>query len=95
MNLLHSISSILNSHFLLALHKMNTQLQGAANAPISSLTLETGSHGEPMAGSPKLPEFLDVIGGSIHSFHNDEDEDLTLPPGEEQQSEIEEDIQVA
>lgn len=74
---------------------MNTQLKGAANTPISSLTLETGSHSEPMAGSPKLPEFLGVIGGSIHSFHNDEDEDLTLPHGEEQQSEMEEEIQVA
>lgn len=97
MNLLCSISSILNSHFLLALHETHALIEGAADASISSLTLETGS-GEPMAGSPELPEFLGIIGGSICSFHDDDNKDLqsleyALPQEEENQPELEGEIQ--
>lgn len=87
MNFLHSISSILNSRFLLALHETNAHLEGAADTSISSLSLSTGSGGERQAGSPELPEYLGVIGGSIHSFHDDEDDLQSLefaPPQEEE-----------
>ncbi|EIW56788.1 uncharacterized protein TRAVEDRAFT_49609 [Trametes versicolor FP-101664 SS1] len=67
------ISSILNSRFLLALHETSVQLQGAADASLSSLSLRTGRCDHPRAGSPELPAFLGVIGGSIHSSHDDDD----------------------
>ncbi|KAL1937251.1 hypothetical protein VTO73DRAFT_13920 [Trametes versicolor] len=91
------ISSILNSRFLLTLHETNTQLEGAADVSISSLSLNTGSGGEPQAGSPELPEYLSVIGGSIRSFHDDEDDlqSLEFAPlqAEEHQPEPEREIQ--
>ncbi|OJT04201.1 hypothetical protein TRAPUB_5109 [Trametes pubescens] len=64
--------------------------------PVSSLSLGTGSgDGDPRAGSPEIPGFLGIIGGSIRSFH-DEDEDLQslefAPPQEEDQSEPEGEI---
>ncbi|KAL1937965.1 hypothetical protein VTO73DRAFT_12715 [Trametes versicolor] len=77
-DLLHSISSILNSRFLLALHETSVQLQGAADASLSSLSLRTGSCDDPRAGLPELPGFLGVIGGSIRSFHDDNDDDGDL-----------------
>lgn len=52
------------------------QLQGAADASLSSLSLRTGSYDNPRAGSSELPAFLGVIGGSIHSSHDDDDGDL-------------------
>ncbi|KAL1940485.1 hypothetical protein VTO73DRAFT_9057 [Trametes versicolor] len=71
------ISSILNSRFLLALHETNTRLEGAANTSLSSLTLNTGSSDTPSArASPELPPVLGPIGGTIHAFHDDDDEDM-------------------
>lgn len=97
MNFLHSISSILNSRFLLSLHEANAQLEGAADTSISSLSLNTGSRGELQAGSPELPEYLGVIGGSIHSFCDDEDDlqslEFALPQVEEHQPDPEGEIQ--
>lgn len=96
MNHLHSISSILNSRFLLALHETNARLEGAADTSIPSLALDTRSGDDRRAGSPELPEFLGVLGGSIRSFQ-DEDEDLGslefAPPQErEHTSEVEGEI---
>lgn len=86
----------MNSRFLLALHETNARLEGAGDASISSLSLNTGSGDNRRGDSPDLPEFLGVIGGSIHSFH-DENEDLRslefAPPQEEDQSESEGAIQ--
>lgn len=74
---LDSISSILNSHFLLALHETNARLEGAADASISSLPLNTGSGDAPSArASPELLPVLGPIGGTIRSFHDDDDEDM-------------------
>lgn len=74
---LHSISSVLNSRFLLALHETNARLEGAADASISSLSLNTGSGDDPSAlASPELPPFLSAIGGEIRSFHDDDSEDM-------------------
>lgn len=74
---LHSISSVLNSRFLLALHETNARLEGAADASISSLSLNTGSGEAPSArASPELPPVLGPIGGAIHSFHDDDNEDM-------------------
>ncbi|OJT08763.1 hypothetical protein TRAPUB_373 [Trametes pubescens] len=70
---LYSITSSLNSRFLLALHETNTRLEGG-DTSISSLSFNTGSSGDQRAGSPKLPEFLGVIGGPIHSFHDGEED---------------------
>ncbi|EIW56806.1 uncharacterized protein TRAVEDRAFT_49628 [Trametes versicolor FP-101664 SS1] len=91
------ISSILNSRFLLALHETNARLEGAADESMSSLSLDTGSGDDRRAGSPELPEFLGVLGGPIHSFH-DEDEDLrsltfASPQEEEHENETEGEIQ--
>ncbi|KAL1937162.1 hypothetical protein VTO73DRAFT_14504 [Trametes versicolor] len=91
------MSSILNSRFLLALHETNARLEGTADESISSLSLDTGSGDDRRAGSPELPEFLGVLGGSIHSFH-DEDEDLrsltfARPQEEEHEAELEGEIQ--
>ncbi|KAL1937165.1 hypothetical protein VTO73DRAFT_14507 [Trametes versicolor] len=61
------ISSILNSRFLLALHETNGRLEGATDMAISSISLNIGGCGD--------PEFLGIIGGSIHSIHG-RDEDL-------------------
>ncbi|EIW53843.1 uncharacterized protein TRAVEDRAFT_51584 [Trametes versicolor FP-101664 SS1] len=70
------ISSILNSRFLLALHETNARLEGAADASISSLSLNTGSGDAPSArASPELPPFLGPIGGAIRSFHDDDDDE--------------------
>ncbi|EIW56789.1 uncharacterized protein TRAVEDRAFT_49610 [Trametes versicolor FP-101664 SS1] len=87
LNFIDPISSILNSHFLLALHETEAQLVGAADTSISSLSLNTGSSGKLQAGLPELPEYLGVIGGSIRSFHDDEDDLQSLefaPPQEEE-----------
>lgn len=96
-NLLHSISSILNSRFLLALHETDAQVVGAVDTSISSLSLNSGSGGELHAGSPELPEYLGIIGGSIRSFHGDEDDLQSLefapPQEEEHQPELEGEIQ--
>lgn len=74
---LHSISSILSSRFLLALHETKAQLEGAADTTISSFCLDTGSGNNPSAlASPELPPFLGPIGGVIRSFHDDDDEDM-------------------
>lgn len=91
---LHSISSILNSRFLLALHETSARLEGAAEASISSLSLDTGSSDDPQGGSepPELPEFLGIIRGLIRSFHCD-DKDLGslefAPPWEEHEPDLE------
>ncbi|EIW53816.1 uncharacterized protein TRAVEDRAFT_51559 [Trametes versicolor FP-101664 SS1] len=83
------ISSILNSHFLLALHETNARLEGAADTSLSSLTLNTGSGDTPSArASPELRPVLGLIGGTIRSFHDDDDEDMrslefALPSGSE------------
>ncbi|EIW63117.1 uncharacterized protein TRAVEDRAFT_43423 [Trametes versicolor FP-101664 SS1] len=87
------ISSILNGRFLLALHETNARLEGATDTSgVSSLCFNTRSGGDSRAGSSELPELLGVIGGSICSFHND-DEDLQClefaPPQEELQAEPE------
>ncbi|EIW63096.1 uncharacterized protein TRAVEDRAFT_43403 [Trametes versicolor FP-101664 SS1] len=85
------ISSSLNSRFLLALHETNTRL-GGTNTSISSLSFNIASGGDPGAGSPEPPEFLGIIGGSIHSFHDDDgdlDELAFAPPQEEHQLEPE------
>lgn len=74
---LHSISSLLNSRFLLALHETNARLKGAADTSLSSLTLNTGSGDTPSArASPELRPVLGPIGGTIRSFHDDDDEDM-------------------
>ncbi|KAL1937167.1 hypothetical protein VTO73DRAFT_14509 [Trametes versicolor] len=71
------ISSILNNRFLLALHETNTRLEGEEDTTaVSSLSFYTSSGDDPRAGSPEILEFLSVIGGPIHSFHNDEDLEL-------------------
>lgn len=93
---LHSISSILNSRFLLALHETNARLVGA-NRSISSLSIDINDGDDQRAGSPELPQFLGAIGGPIHSFH-DEDEDLRSltfgpPQEEEHEAELEGEIQ--
>lgn len=72
------------------------RLEGAADASISSLSLNTSSGDDPRAGSPDLPDFLGIIGGPIRLF-DDEDEDLQslefVPPQEpEHQSEPEGEI---
>ncbi|KAL1942697.1 hypothetical protein VTO73DRAFT_4937 [Trametes versicolor] len=87
------ISSILNGRFLLALHETNARLEGATDTSgVSSLCFNTRGGGDSRAGSSELPELLGVIGGSICSFHND-DEDLQClefaPPQEELQAEPE------
>lgn len=95
-NIRHRISSILNSRFLLALHETNARLEGAANTSISSLSFNTGGGGDLRAGSPELPEFLGVLGGSIVSFHNNDEDPQSLGtslPQEEHQSEPEGEIQ--
>lgn len=89
---IHSVSSVLNSRFLLGLHETNVRLEGAADTTMSSLSFNAGSSTDPRAGPPELPEFLSVIGGSIHTFH-DADEDVESlefrvpPPLEERQCE--------
>lgn len=87
----HSVSSVLNSRFLLGLHETNVRLEGAADTTMSSLSFNAGSSIDPRAGPPELPEFLSVIGGSIHTFHDaDEDlESLDLPPPQEEEHQFE------
>lgn len=68
---IHSITSILNGRFLLALHETNARLEGAADASISSLSLGTVSSNDPRASAPVLPQFLGPIGGHIRSFSDD------------------------
>ncbi|EIW56807.1 uncharacterized protein TRAVEDRAFT_49629 [Trametes versicolor FP-101664 SS1] len=91
------ISSVLNSRFLLAIHETNARLEGAADTSISSLSLHTGRGGTAQAGSPELPDFLGIIGGSFRSFHDDNEDLQSLefapPQDEEHQSEPEGDIQ--
>lgn len=90
------MTSILNSRFLLALHETNARMEGAADTSISALSLDAGGGNGPRAGSPKLPEFLGVIGGPIHSFHDDgsgSDSLVFAPPShEEHESEPEGEI---
>ncbi|OJT15918.1 hypothetical protein TRAPUB_14140 [Trametes pubescens] len=71
------MSSILNSRFLLALHETNARMGGTDTSIVSSESLyfNTGSDVDPKATSPELPEFLGVLGGPTHLFHDD-DEDL-------------------
>ncbi|OJT03955.1 hypothetical protein TRAPUB_5356 [Trametes pubescens] len=90
------MTSALNSRFLLALHEMKARLEGVADSSISSFSLNTGSGDNPREGSPELPDFLGIIGSSIRSIHDD-DEDLQslefAPPQlEEHHSEPEEEV---
>lgn len=63
----------MNSRFLLALHETNARMEGA-NMSISSLSLDVNSGGDPTSdGSPELPDFLELFGGPIHSFHDEGD----------------------
>ncbi|OJT06719.1 hypothetical protein TRAPUB_2427 [Trametes pubescens] len=89
-------SDVGKCRFLLALHETNARLEGAADTSIFSPSLNTGSGDDSRAGSHELPGYLGVIGGSIHSFH-DEDEDLqslefASPQEEEPQPQPQEDI---
>lgn len=95
--LFHSISSILNGRFLLALHETNAQVEGAADTSVSSLSFNTGSGGDLQASPPELPDYLGIIGGSTCSFHDDDEElqslEFALPQEEEHQTEPEGEIQ--
>lgn len=70
-------------------------MEGAAYVSISSLSLNTGSGGLARAGSPELPGFLGVIGGSIRSFPDEDLQSLEFasPQEENHQSEPEGEIQ--
>lgn len=72
---LHSITSILNGRFLLALHETNARLEGVVGASISSLSLGIVSGDDPRAGPSVLPQILGPIGGPVHSFSDDEDDE--------------------
>lgn len=59
-----SISSILNSRFLLALHETNARLEGA-DLSMSVLSIDIDGRGDPIGdGTLDLPSFL----GSINDF---------------------------
>lgn len=79
MHVLRSISSILNSRFLLDLHETNARLEGA-DASMTSYSLHIDSDGDPKTGSPELPPFLACIGGPIHSFPPDDQASLDFAP---------------
>ncbi len=79
MSLLPSISSILNSRFLLNLHETNARLEGA-EATMTSYSLHIDSTGDPRTGSLELPPFLSCIGGPIHSFPDDDRASLDFAP---------------
>ncbi|KAL1940432.1 hypothetical protein VTO73DRAFT_9004 [Trametes versicolor] len=73
------VSSLLNSRFLLALHETNARLEGAADASLSSFSLDTGSGDDPSAlASPDLPSFLGPIGGAIRFSYDDDDDMRSL-----------------
>lgn len=73
-----SISSILNSHFLLALYESNARLERGGYSASSFSTLDFGEADLRGTGSPELPEFLQSLGGPIHSFP-DHDPELFEP----------------
>ncbi|EIW56805.1 uncharacterized protein TRAVEDRAFT_49627 [Trametes versicolor FP-101664 SS1] len=68
------ISSALNSRFLLALHETNARMGGTDASMVSSLNFNAVSGGDPRVSSPELPGSLGVLGGPIHSFHEDDDD---------------------
>lgn len=81
-----SISSILNSRFLLALYETNSRLERGGSSASSFSTLNFGETDSPRAaGSPELPEFLHSLAGPIHSFPDHDPELFDPEPTTEQQ----------
>lgn len=68
----------MNSHFLLALYESNARLEGGGYSASSFSTLDFGEADLRGTGSPELPEFLQSLGGPIHSFP-DHDPELFEP----------------
>lgn len=74
MEIVHRISSALNSRFLLALHETNARMSGTDASMVSSLNFNAVSGGDLRASSRELAGSLGVLGGPIHSFHEDDDD---------------------
>lgn len=78
-----SISSILNSRFLLALHETNAHLERGGTTASSTSALDFGRANEE-AMSSELPESISALAGTIHSIPDDDfnmvDSKPTLQP---------------
>lgn len=68
----------MNSRFLLALYETNAHLERGGSSASSFSTLAFGEADPRAAGSPELPEFIQSLGGPIHSFP-DHDAELFDP----------------
>ncbi len=84
----HSICSVLNSRFLLALYETSASLERGGASDLSfSLNLSEGS--------PELPEYLTSLAGPVHLVPDDDDNvelsgsELTPGIGPEASAEVE------
>lgn len=87
--LIYSISSILNSRFLLALYETNAHLVERGGTLASSFSTLAFGEGD-RAESPELPEFLSSLAGPIHSVSDNNEELFEFEMTSEQRADGEE-----
>lgn len=83
-----SISSILNSRFLLALHEANAHLERGGTTASSTSALDFG-RANPEAMSSELPEFISAIARTIHSIPFDDFDMVNSKPTLQPEIEVE------